>query len=717
VVIEVVGDDGEPIEEADLYLTRVPEPPSSGGSIRRPDFRPLPDGRYEAVPREPGLHRMTVRAPLHRGHRREIELAAGDNGTLRVELARVPSTDVEGVLMTAEGAPVADHELQISRLGPLPGQGTEPSEGELAPGYVQQQAVTGAEGRFAFPDIPQGRYELLARDLALGRATRQIDVAVGDDAPLMLAFPPAEGPIGRIRVRVVDPEGGAIAGAGVSVDRRPQPRRSSFRGQTDANGTCTFDALVDDADHDIRVDKEGYEDSSVQRRLDEAAIDSELIITLLPRSQGDATVVGRLVGIPPDELHRVRLTFPGYVRADGSFVMRDVPPGEHELRAFMPGYSPFEAVFTVSVPHDVATVDVGDIGVELFAVRGTVRYRDEPLTAGSVSLSPAERGRYVAGGFASLLDGRFTLPDMQAGRYHLVVSYRGWGRIHDQLIEVDRDLELDLRLGAAMASGSVVDADTGEPLGGDQLGANFVCTGCTTRSHERPGNIEVAPDGTWRAGPLEAGTWRLWLRRTGYVPWERVIEIAAGNDVELPIQLTPTPGLELAFVTEASVVPGLVRARLYDELGNEVARESFIAPYSPLPDAHWAGAPTGTWTLEAWGQYARPVRRQVTIPGPRVTVTLPVQGQVRARIPALEDTVAPAVLVVLDAGGQPVTGYTDNGLPTLEWIAPGGGEIGARYLPPGQYVARVTVDERMWEEDFELEAFATTMVTLRGTGR
>lgn len=238
-----------------------------------------------------------------------------------------------------------------------------------------------------------------------------------------------------------------------------------------------------------------------------------------------------------------------------------------------------------------------------------------------------------------------------------------------------------------------------------------------TRSHERPGSVEIGPDGRWRAGPLEAGTWRLRLRRSGYVPWETLIEVAEGRDVEVPIELTPTPGLDLRFTSESGVIPDRVRARLYDEAGNEVARESFYSEFTPLPAAHWDGAPPGTWTLEAWGQYARPVRQRVIIPGPRVTINLPVQGQLRARIPALEESIAGAALVVLDPRRQPVTGYTEDGSPTERWVAPRGGEILVPHLPPGRYTARVTSGDRAWEEPFDLVPFARATVTLRGSGR
>lgn len=717
-VVEVVSDTGEPIEDARLYLSRIPARPTSGGTIAPVQFTPLPGGRYEALPLEPGLHRLTVRAPLHRGQERaDLELAAGDNGTMRFELERVPSLQVDLALTTFEGVPVPEHEVRLTRLGSLPTEPYAQENAYLDVGYQHERASTDEAGLFVFEDVPQGRYRIEANDLALGQATRELELAPGGASSIELAFPAAEGPVGTTLVRVLDPEGNPVSDAYVGVDRRARPYRTSDQGRTGADGTFAFRALVDDAVHAIRVERSGYQSSYAEHRLDEGFIDQELVVTLSPRDRGRSTVTGRIVGVDPRDLHRVSLTrWPSYVRADGSFVIHGVEPGEQVLEILTDRWHGVQAPFTVTIARDGDTVDAGDVVVGGFRVTGVVYYQGEPMRNGSVYLDPAEPERRTAGGSALLIDGRYTLTRVQAGRYHLIVRHAGWGRIHDEVIEFDGNLDLDLRLGAAMVSGTVIDAETGAPLNGDRLRLFFDCVRCTRRSHERPDGIEIGPGGRWRAGPLEAGTWRLRLNRSGYVPLETRIEIGGGIDVEVPIELTPTPGLGLVFETARGPMPDQVAARLLDNAGNEVARNNFY-DRSGLPRVHWDGAPPGTWILEASGRYARPARRQVTIPGPPVTISLPTGGLLLARIPALKDTITPAVLVVLDAEGQPVAGYMADGTPVVEWIAPGSGQIYARRIPPGSYTARVTAGDRAWEQPFEIEPFASITVTLRGPGR
>ena len=719
LAVEVVSDSGEPIERAQLHIWRVPQRPVTGGIVLYPRFIERPGGRYVAAQMEPGLHRVSVYAPLHRPQERDdIELAAGDSRTIRFELERVPSTAVPVILTTAKRMPVPGHEVHISRIGSLPTEPRPAPNSGLDVGYRHEDVFTDDAGEHVFDDVPQGRYRVFAVDHALGRATRDVEVIPGM-APVVLSFPEAAGPIGAIHIEVVDGDGNPVPSANVYVERESRPRRTSERGLTGADGTFTFEALVDDAVHEFHIDGIGYKSLSVKHRLNEESVDREFMFTLEERdTPGTSTVTGRIVGLDPAVLHRVTLSkLPSYVRADGSFVIGSLSSGQHELSIYADGWSGVEVPFTVTISRDGETVDVGDVVFAGVRISGTVYYKGELLQAGSARLSPPGRG---AGGSAELINGRFAIGPVNSGRYHLIIHYDGWGRIHDEVIdaESDVDVDLDLHLGAAMASGTVADAETGEPIAEARMQIGYVCEhpDCTWRSHERPGGLETGPDGRWRGGPLEAGTWLLRLAKPGYVPLAVNIEVDGGIDVEVPIEMTPTPGLDLVFETSSGLMPNSVTAKLLDNAGNEVARET-VYEYYGLSQSHWDGAPPGTWTLESYGRYARAARQRVTIPGPPATVDLPMDGLMLARIPALEETITLGILVILDADKDPVTGYLADGTPVNEWIAPGSGEIYARRLPPGTYTARVTSGDRVWEEEFEILPFALTTVTLRGVGR
>lgn len=718
--VEVVSRTGEAIDDAWIYIARIPQQPSFPGGIRVPktQFMPISGGRYESVPREPGRYRLTVRAPLHRPQRRDdVVLDVGDNPPVRFELEPAPSAEVEVILTDADGSPMPRKRVGLTRIGPLATDPVVAAGTGLDVGYQydRDDAVTDRSGRYVFEDVPQGMYRLDAFDSARPQATRNIEVIPGAE-PFALAFPAPSGPIGTIGVRVIDISGDPISGASVSADRRSQPHLSTAHGRTDADGLFEFEALVDDADYAIAVHRDGYASGGAVHRLDESSIVEEISVTLMPRRPGSSTVTGRIVGLDVGELHRVRLTgLPSYVRADGSFVIHNIGAGEHELRVLTDTPWGLEATFTVAIEHDGDTVDAGDVVLGGFRVAGMVRYKGEPMRGGFLYLIAAGSVRRYTWSEASLIDGRFTLGQVQSGSYRLFVHHDVWGRIHEQMIDVAGDLDLELDLGAATASGTIADAETSALLGGDWM--RLSCTECSWSEGARPGGLEVGSDGRWQAGPLQAGTWRLELARPGYVPVETTFEIGGGVDVEVPIVLTATPGLDLAFEAGPGASPTSVRARLLDAVGNEVAREFFSGRTGELSASHWGGAPPGTWTLEAYGNFARLVRRQITIPGPSVALDLPADGQALVRIPALEGNIALAILEVLDRDGRPVAGHTRAGEPVLEWIAPGAGEIYARCLPPGAYTVRVTALGRAWEGELEIEPFVSTTVTLRGPGR
>jgi len=133
--------------------------------------------------------------------------------------------------------------VSTRRGEPIPGASLTLYTGQRPMGY----AVTGADGRYVFNQVPQGNYGLFAvpptgystvEDLIGGPSSIFRDkLIVADDtlSPVRFTYL-KEGP-GTLVARVTQPDGTAIAGAAVTAYG---PTTVNAAGTTDATGTVTF---------------------------------------------------------------------------------------------------------------------------------------------------------------------------------------------------------------------------------------------------------------------------------------------------------------------------------------------------------------------------------------------------------------------------------------------------------------------------------------------
>jgi hypothetical protein len=157
----------------------------------------------------------------------EVGLMRG-SPPIHAELVVGPRSGLTGRLLAADGAPLADCMLGLRRSG----------------GRLNLFEHTDAEGRFAVPDLPSGRYTLLLleglpEDAAVLRLL-EIDLAAGEQRELELWLP-HDANLGRLRGRL-EREGRPVPGVVVAAVH--QRGEASFRGATNAEGEFDFDGLA-----------------------------------------------------------------------------------------------------------------------------------------------------------------------------------------------------------------------------------------------------------------------------------------------------------------------------------------------------------------------------------------------------------------------------------------------------------------------------------------
>ncbi|MCB9829711.1 MAG: carboxypeptidase regulatory-like domain-containing protein [Planctomycetes bacterium] len=328
-VLVVTQDTGEPISGADVRaragaasgITEWPQRTDAQGTAQ-----------IEGLDVERVGLRVTARGYV--GVNVDAVILADLKGALRVPLAL--GTAVDGVVLDEAGRPVHGAEVEALAGGRFRDQREAMPNG---PSFAT--VYTSEDGRFEIPGIPRDGISTVivrARGYAQGRVAVRADK--GDVEPEALEFRLAAG--GRVRGRVLDPDGKAVMGAMVyviadgSLALQGDPRSAtpgSARDQTyldaqetDGKGRFAVDGLGLGRAYVVRAYHEGFSSSewvgpiSVQRPGEKATVD----LALRPPLGGDGEpesapavsqhVLDELVAAVKDEDTEGRLRIEAAVR-------------------------------------------------------------------------------------------------------------------------------------------------------------------------------------------------------------------------------------------------------------------------------------------------------------------------------------------------------------------------------------------------------------------
>lgn len=589
-------------------------------------------GRFSFTDLPPGALRVHVADPLwFRDGSESASLAAGERKELRLSADR--AAEVTGVVVTPAGAPVAR-----ALVGPPGAVGRVPS----------LTALTDARGRFVVRARRSERAELQAmkRGFAAGDTTVDTDAEAIGEVSIALE----EG--FALVVRAVDSAKEPVAGVTVNLMRIDQEGR---RGRlvpcplggdcptvTGADGSVTFDiapgiydvALTGTRTVPVRLAKKNLTPES-----------SPLVVVVEPGVE----ISGRVVfsdGTPAGRgMVRSENSGPEGPRAqiepDGTFRMENAAPGAVTLVA--------EAVEPVRLRSEPKEITAPASGVVLTLPRaGRIAGRvvdastQQPITDFSVQVQRS--GSMGSAPPVQRSEGRFSV-EAEPGRYTVYVTARGYARGSATGIEVvegmtAEDIEVRLERGGRVA-GRVTAA--GKPVAGVavQVMEGPAPQGMTIRLDR----ITTDADGSYAIDTIGAGEQTIVFTRSGFRPKRERVEIAAGKDVQLDIELDR--GRE-------------IRGRVVDESGRPVA-EAEVRTDAPRPGARTRSAADGSFRLGG-------------IDPERVTLRVEKSGFVEAR--EVVEPQASAVTLTLRRGATitgRVTGLTREEISQVRVFASGMG--------------------------------------------
>ena len=262
----------------------------------------------------------------------------------------VPALDYTGVVLDAEGKPVAGAAVTLLGAG----------QGEQALHPIADRFVSDERGEFHFHAPDHAALEARHPAHGVGRGTMDSAALVSHRLTLTLASGEATARLGaeRISGRVVDAGGAPVAGALVNAHASDSAEWKSASGQatTDAAGRFAVEGL-DPGRHTVTASHTGY----AARTADPVAAGAADVVLDLQRG---VSVSGRVIeaegGAPVPAFNVIVARRDGPVKeisvashavvdAEGRFTVPDLGPGDYRVRATAYGHAP-------SRPLDV-TVD------------------------------------------------------------------------------------------------------------------------------------------------------------------------------------------------------------------------------------------------------------------------------------------------------------------------------------------------------------------------
>lgn len=552
----VVDDEGQPLSGVEIALRYDPAGSRSsalrdrsGGlalSDRNGRFRLtglLADVPYQVFFRRDGYAPAIEEIPAHQPGNPPAEM---DITLKRGQRARgwVQDRDgnaIVGAVVVLEASPSEDLRTHLAEI-------MEPDR------LFRHETRTDSWGRFLLRDIAPGRYVLRTEAPGFAAQTRRgvlVSTATSTDRRPPDRRPPGSRrqlglpslrrqalDLGTVELRAGLTISGVVRGRGgvalenVAVHLRSADEDAAMLTSsaphleprvtiTDGTGRFSVPNRVEGELRTLVFRRHGY--SPVELEV-EVGIDDRLTV----RMQPTGTVAGRILdpygngvlgALVELESTGISGKLQTVTQGDGAFLFENVTPGTINVSALAPGFrrSPADAV-------DLAVGEIRD-GLELRlstgnAVAGRVRAPDgAPVRGARIGLARMN-GRGPTGMTDS--EGRFLLNGVPPGRRTVYARHPAFGRTAREIEVGSTSAPAELRFaGGNTMAGRIVDNEGA--VGG------AVVTLALTRERREGQHVESRADGSFSFGGLVAGSYNLFVRKEGYAPLVRIVEIGGGR--------------------------------------------------------------------------------------------------------------------------------------------------------------------------------------------
>lgn len=690
----VVDEDGEPLRAALVGLYDSGDPPGPGllaalPASPRTTVATDERGRFEVRAIHPGLVELEVAARGFEVERiRDLELEPGQAlQDLVVELTS--AAQITGRITSAEGRPVPGARVHVVR--------------EVGSGSALQQAfgfsLSDGDGRYRLDSVSPGPKTVAAEHDDYQKVVREIDADRGDNE-LDITFDRGHEITGRVQDAFGEPLPGAL------LTLFPPGRALGGRRATAGpEGSFAFRG-VRPGEYSLRGEKEGY--AAAEEVV--SAVSGSVQGVELRLGEGGA-VVGRIHGLELDDLSRVRVVAVGpgssfqmgRVVHDGSFRIDSLAPGSWQVIASLLG-SGRQAEGSVTLESGAleAWLDL-EFGAG-WVVSGAVLQGGRPVSGRAITVV----GMDVSDGGMVDTDqrGRFRIEGLATGTYEVEVLGLDGSVQHSRTVEIDSDREVSLEIPVGEITGQATAESDGAQLSGVAITAQ-------PTADAGPGQRSDTTDsaGRFRLGGLAEGTYLLTGEKEGFATATTLVDLSSGGSVgDVELRLRPTRGLDLEVRRPGGWWPDDVDVAVLDASG----RVRVSGRYPVLEDGRirLTSVPRGDWRVLVSAAGTSVVELSVKAPGQSVPVSLPDEGRLVVRVPALESSDRVAEVGIRLADGRPFERLESGGALRDRWrLVRGALDVGG--LQAGKVHVTVSAsDGTAWEGVSEVMSGAVSELRL-----
>ncbi len=622
------------------------------------------DGSFSLENVPAGAMLLVGSAPGYASARLNVTIEEGK--TLSdVELPLDAGVHLTGRVTGPDGTPLGDVNVRADTSG----------NGAFAMWGPETTAVTDANGEYSLETLPPGEVTVAFTHASYVASRKQVTLK-GRETKLDVQLSGGQ----RVTGTVVTEQGAPVADAQVSA------HGSAMRGAsavTNAGGMFEMEALPPGR-YRFSASKKGVGEGS----LDDVEVSGpqQVRITI----SAGATIYGRILGLPPEELGRVaieaygdRRSVSGTADSAGNYRLQGTPTGNVMIYA--------EVESQGSAPQrstQMRTVDVapgGSENVDLtfrtdITIRGRIVRDGKPLRGAYVTFSPRSESAQASASGSANDQGMYSLTGLEEGEYEVMVADAQTRGAYSTAYTVRGSGTFDIEYRTSAIRGAVVDAATGEPLASATVQLRSSVQGVAANM---PRSVSTDTGGTFVLDAVPPGNYTLTSSKDGYGSDVRQMTVGEGGE-ELQVKLSRSEGVTLKTTDARNGQPVAALVWVYDAQNRVVYEPSHFAP-TDNGELRLPLAP-GSYTASLMaGRYAS-VNLRIQSPSPPVVVALTPGATIVVKSKHDERR----RIRLIDANGLPYQRFS-NPLPSRELLPrPAATELTA--IAPGTYTLQLLGD-------------------------
>ncbi|HEX7676923.1 MAG TPA: carboxypeptidase-like regulatory domain-containing protein, partial [Thermoanaerobaculia bacterium] len=471
------------------------------------------DGRYSLENISPGTLEIVVRA-------------AGYAEGSRTGIAAEDGKTISGI------------DFQLDRAGRLTGRVTAASKPVAGVHVILDEkphkpgaskSITDAEGVYAFEGVAAGDHQLRFEKLGFVAINKALSITEPKELRLDVVLDAGH----ELRGRVVDRSGRGVPDVSVSA--------GSGSAETDDEGAFVVRGLPE-GQYQVRIHKFGFLPAETKFDLPQT---QPLIFTLDP----GATISGRVIGVPPEQLTRVTVIGDdgahvharAAVDAQGNFAIPGMPEGRVRIEAWLASrQAPSK---TVVVQNGVAPFVEMNFA-EGITVSGRVsRNGLAPSPNGMITFVPSPQTDDPPPVAPIAADGSYEVSGLRAGEYAVQIAGPGFGYKTRYTATGSGRFDIDMR--TARLRGRVIDSISGAPI----ADAHILVS--NTQGYPQETNSE----GRFTVDGLDDGPHFLEASRQGYVVVRPQVVVSNGSVPDAEVRLEPIHATIIHVIDAATGAP------------------------------------------------------------------------------------------------------------------------------------------------------------------